>query len=237
VTVSDLISGSLRLLGILASGEAPAAAEQQDAFASLNSLLDSWKLEKLMCYAILPQNFPLVAGKMSYTMGVGGDFNTEWPTRIEKVNLIYTQTGSSAPLTLDVEIIDLDQYQSFVVPSTASTIPMWVYPDSNYPLRTLYFYTVPSIVNSVDIFCWSQIDAFTDVNADITLPPGYEKALRYNLALELASEYGKMPSQIVVAGALSAKSAIKSFNMKPVLLQADNALLSHRTGFNYLTGE
>jgi hypothetical protein len=91
-------------------------------------------------------------------------------------------------------------------------------------------------VNSVDIFSWSQIDQFTDVNADIVLPPGYEKALRYNLALEMAPEYGKNPSEIVVAGALTAKAAIKSFNLKPVLMQADNALLSHRTGWNYLTG-
>jgi hypothetical protein len=237
VTVDDLITGSLRLLGILASGEAPAAAEQQDAFASLNSMLDSWKLEKLMCYAVLPERFPLVAGKLSYTMGSGGDFDTEWPTRIEKVNLIYAQTDNSAPLNLNIEIIDLDQYNAFIVPTTASTIPMWVYPDSNFPLRTLFFYTVPSIVNSVDIFSWSQIDEFTDVNADIVLPPGYERALRYNLALELGPEYGLSPSPVVAAGALSAKAAIKAFNLKPVLMQCDNALLSHRTGFNYLTGE
>ena len=64
MTVRDLINGSFRLLGTLASGEQATAAEAADALASLNSLLDSWKLEALLVYAILPQTFPLVGGKM-----------------------------------------------------------------------------------------------------------------------------------------------------------------------------
>lgn len=236
MTVRDLITGSLRLLGVLASGEQPTAAEAIDSLASLNSMLDSWNIEKLMCFAVLPQSFPLVAGKLGYTMGPGGDWDTEWPARVENVKLLYN-TGTNPEMVLDIAIINRDQYLSFIVPGTTSTIPMWVYIDDGFPLKTFYFYTVPSIVNSVDIFCWSQITAFTDLNQDISFPPGYERAIRSNLALELAPEFSATPSQIVIAMAQTSKANIKSFNMRPLYMQVDSALLSNKTGFNWLTGE
>lgn len=236
MTVLDVISGALRLLGVIASGENPAADEAQDALASLNDMIDSWKLERLMVYAILPQTFPLVAGQMSYTMGPGGDFDTERPTRIDKVNLIYP-AGSGLPLDLPVEVINQDQYEAFIVPGTQSPIPMWVYPDSGFPLRTLFFYPVPSAANSVEIFTWGLIDGFDSVTDTVSLPPGYARALRFNLALELAAEYGKQIPVTVAAVAQEAKAKIKSFNTPVLYLQVDPALTARRTGFNYLTGE
>ena len=237
MTVRDLISGSLRLLGVLASGEQPTAAEAQDALASLNSMIDSWQNERLMLYAILPQTFSLVAGKLSYTMGPGGDWNAVRPVRIDKIQFSYTQNGTPNPLNLPIEIIDLDQYQQFVVPGTASSIPMWVYPDSGYPLRTLYFYTVPTAAESVQIFSWSQLASFATLDDAVAFPPGYERALRYGLALELADEYGVPVSVPNQAKAGDAKAKIKSINSASPLMQADAALISHRAGFNYLTGE
>lgn len=236
MTVLDLITGSFRLLGVLAGGEQPRADEAQNALSSLNSMIESWNLEKLMCYAVLPQTFPLVAGKLAYTMGVGGDWDAAWPSRIENVKLLYN-TGTNPEMVLDIAIINRDQYLSFIVPSTSSTIPMWVYIDDGFPLKTFYFYTVPSIVNSVDIFAWSEITAFPDLQTEIILPPGYERALRFNLALELAPEYGKEPSPIVAAGAATSKATIKSFNMRPLYMQVDQALTAQKAGFNWLTGE
>lgn len=236
MTVRDLITGSFRLLGVLASGEQPAAAEMQDAFGSLNSMVDSWNLERLMIMAILPQTFSFTAGKKVYTMGPGGDWDTAWPTRIEKVQMNYTSAGSPM-INLPIEIINLDQYQQFTVPDTASTIPMWVYPDDSYPLRNLYFYTVPSIVNTVDIFTWSQLTQFVSIDDDIVFPPGYELALRSNLALQLAPEYGiAQINPIVAAMAQDSKAKIKSFNIKTPLMTVDSALISCGSTWNYLTG-
>jgi hypothetical protein len=235
VTVRDVISAAFRKLGVLASGEQPNAAELSDALDCLNLLLDSWNIEKLMCFAILPQTFPFQAGKLSYTMGPGGDWKAQWPTRVENVKLLYDTGGT--PMVLDIEIINRDQYLSFIVPSTSSTIPMWVYIDDGFPLKTFYFYTVPSIVNSVNIFTWSQVTEFSDANVDVELPPGYARAILYNLALELAPEYGKEPSAVVAAAAATSKANIKSFNMRPLYMQVDQALTAQRAGFNWLTGE
>lgn len=236
MTVRDLITGSFRLLGVLASGEQPAANEMQDAFASLNSMLDSWKLERLMVYAILPQTFSLVAGKKTYTIGTGGDFDTDWPTRIEKIQLNYNTGG--VPINLPIEILNLDQYQQFTVPDTTSTIPQWMYPDDAYPLRSLSFYPVPSIVNTVDIFTWGLINGFASIDDDIVLPPGYELALKSNLALQIAPEFGiQQINPITAAMAADSRAKIKSFNMKPLFMEVDSALTSRGGYFDWRTGQ
>ncbi len=235
MTVGDLINGSLRLLGVLASGEEPTAEEANDCFTALNSMLESWNLERLMVYAITPQTFGLQAGKKTYTMGAGGDFNALWPTRIEKMTFQYASDGPT--MNLPLEMIDLDQYQRLLLPDTQSPIPNRVYVDDSYPLRNLSFYLVPSVGDNVNIFTWDQISAFASLPQVITLPPGYERALRANLALEVAPEFGKEPSQVVASTALTAKAILKSFNLKTPLMRVDGALLARHHRSNIFTGQ
>ena len=226
----------MRLLGVLAAGEQAQADEAQDALATLNDMIDAWKLERLMVYAILPQRFNLVASQKTYTMGPGGDFNTERPVRVDQVNLIYT-ADEPLPLTLPIDVLNLDQYQAIVVPDVTSTIPLKVYIGDNYPLRSVSFYPVPQIGYPVEIFAWKLIDGFPDINQTIDLPPGYARALRFNLALELADEYGKTPGAATVAKAAESKAGIKSANIEPLCLQCDPALVSKSGLFNWRTGE
>lgn len=236
MTVRDLINGSFRLLGTLASGEQATAPEAEDARTALNSLLDSWKLERLMVYAILPQTFPLVGGQLSYTLGPTGDWDTERPVQIDQMSLLYTGSGSP-PLNMPIEILNLDQYQQIIVPTTTSPIPMSCYIDDAFPLRTVSFWPVPTVNYSVNVFTWGLVDGFDDINDDITLPPGYERAMRFNLALELAPEYGVTPSNVVLAGAQDSKATVKRNNIKPLLMSCDPALTAQRSGFNWLTGQ
>lgn len=53
------------------------------------------------------------------------------------------------------------------------------------------------------------------------MPVGYTRAIRYNLAVELAMEYGKQPSAQVMAMAEELKAQLMRVNAEPVLLQSD----------------
>jgi hypothetical protein len=226
----------MRLLGVLAAGEQPAADEAQDALVTLNDMIDAWKLERLMVYAILPETFQLQAGKKSYTMGPGGDFDTARPVRIDKVNLQYTQTNPQ-PLSLPVHLLNLDQYQAIIVQDTSSTFPTQVYPNDDFPLRTLFFWPVPQIGFPVDVFTWKLINGFADINQTISLPPGYQRALRFNLALELAPEYGKQIPPGVAAIAEESRAVIKSNNIPRLYMRVDPALTAKSDLFNWRTGD
>ena len=60
----------------------------------------------------------------------------------------------------------------------------------------------------------------------LPLPPGYERALRYALAVELAPEFGKTPSPIVLSTAAESFGLIKSRNAQPQYLYFDATLTS-----------
>jgi len=94
MTGLDLVSRSLSLIGVLASGETPSGAESSDGLSFLNDLLDSWNAERLMVFTITREAFDsngnpfyLTLGKQDYTMGTGGNFNFPRPARIERAGI------------------------------------------------------------------------------------------------------------------------------------------------------
>ena len=83
-TANELISRSLRLMGVQGVGRRTLTAnEAADGLEALNGMLESFSLERMMVYQILEENFPLVAGTASYTIGSGGTFSTIRPIKIE----------------------------------------------------------------------------------------------------------------------------------------------------------
>lgn len=69
VTAQDIIYKSLRLLGVLASGEAPTAAEAQDSLYSLNSMIDSFSANPQFYYYSQDEKFTLTSAQRVYAMG------------------------------------------------------------------------------------------------------------------------------------------------------------------------
>lgn len=68
ITAQDIIYKSLRMLGVLASGEAPTAAEAQDSLYSLNSLIDSFSANPQYYYYTQDEVFSLTT-KGIYAIG------------------------------------------------------------------------------------------------------------------------------------------------------------------------
>jgi hypothetical protein len=241
VTVRDLIKGSLRLLGVLASGEEPTAEEATDALSALNSMIESWKNDSLLVYTVAERNFNLVANQKRYTIGPGGNWDMPRPARVEALNLIYTNTQPQ-PLVMPIRLLTLEQYNEIIVPDTTSdpAAVMDCYIDGNYPLRNASFYLVPNASMAVTMYFWQSVDTFdgdiaTALNLVLALPPGYERALRFNLAVEMANEFGKEPMPSTSRNAVESKAVLKRINYRPRYLGTDPAL-SPVGGFNYITG-
>jgi hypothetical protein len=74
------------------------------------------------------------------------------------------------------------------------------------------------------------------LTTSLSFPPGYEKALRYTLATNLAPEYGVAVSPAVAAIAASSKADIKRANKKRVLAAYDSTLLGEPAFAYYQRG-
>lgn len=231
-TGRNLVEGSLKLLGVLAVGENASANELADGLERANEMLDSWSAENLMIYAKVREEFSLSAGKDSYTIGTNGspDFNTSRPVDYLSFGLEHDGGNTETP----VKIISQGQYAGLRSKSVTSNIPFYVFIEGTWPNDTLKLYPVPSESNTLVIYSLKALSEFTK-NADIDLPQGYKKALRYNLAVELAPEYGKAPSNEVLMGAIESKEIIKRKNQNLMLSVTDAP--THRRHYNIFTDE
>lgn len=234
MTVRDLINGSFRLLGVLASGESPSSQEQTDAFNALNDLVDSLSNNRLFIYNITEESFSFLTSKQTYTMGPSGDFDTTRPQKIENVNIVVSGTED---FELPMKLINKDEWAQIKVKTVDSPLPRRIYPDYAYPLINLNFWPIPSTTNSVKIWSWKAIADFATVDTTLSLPPGYQRLLRYNLALELAPEYGVTPSNEVREIARKSIQEIEAMNLGPQYLDCDPAVLGSSKAFNYYTGD
>lgn len=236
MTVSDLLNSSLRLLGVLASGEVPTASEQTDALNALTLMLDSMSNESLLIFSKVREVFPLVAGQQSYTFGTGGQWNSARPQKIE--NAAVQAYGTSPVAELPMKIITKDEYAAIVVKTVQSSVPLYLYNDDANPLSNVSIWPVSNVGINIVLYSWKSLASYATINTVITLPAGYLRMLKYNLAVEIAAEYGVQAPDDVIALALQTKKFIKQMNSKPLYLTTDAALGSGQRGaFNWLTGD
>ena len=232
----DLITGAMRLIGVLAAEESPTSSEVADGLLALNDMIEAWSAERMMIFTITILDFPLTPGKQNYTYGLGGDFNAPRPVNIDHMGII-TFNNPAQPLELPLDMLSDQGWQDIPVKGISSTFPQKCYDDGAFPLRNLGFWCIPSAPCSVRVYSWTALTQFTDLTTDITFPAGYAKALRYNLALELAPEYNKEPSSLVLAQAIDSKARIKSINAPVMEMKCDPAVVGDggKPIYNWLT--
>lgn len=81
------------------------------------------------------------------------------------------------------------------------------------------------------IYSWTPLTQPAALNTTIAYPPGYARAFRYNLALELAPEYQAPVTPEVRQIALNSLATLKTMNSPDLELNSD--LLPQPTGYNY----
>ena len=217
-TVRDVCTGALRLLGVTQPGRAPSAAQMTTAVYSLRSMLESWSVQDLTIYQTTTEVFTFVPNQMDYTMGPTGDWVTDRPTHVNYVYVRFAQ-GSGTPVDTPVQILNDAQRAAITAKTINSPIPTTVYINNEYPNIKLSFWPVPNSTYEAVIWSDKQLHQFNNISEDLAFPPGYEQAIRYNLALNLAPEFGQEPTATIVETALRSLAQVKMNNDTPRYLR------------------
>lgn len=231
-TANDQITRALRLLGVLAEGEPPSADMASDALLSLNQMLDSWSLERLMCYASIEQVYTWPAGERTRTLGPSGDFTGQRPILVDP-STYYVYTGLSYSLNL----INQAQYNSIGLKTVSSPLPEYLFVNTSYENVELVLLPVPNVDLEIHVVSVLPVNRVDDPSIELFFPPGYLRAFAYNLAVEIAPEYGLEPSRTVQRIASTSKRNIKRINNPEDTLSIPSALLPTPGGFNFYTGQ
>lgn len=202
-TVRDLLTGALKSLTVLGEGDTATAQQITDALDVFNELVDHWNTKVLTLHQVKETSFTLT-GAASYTIGPGGTINTTRPESIDRA--WYRRDSIDYPIA----ILDAAQWAGIEEKSLSSGWPTDIYYETDSPLGKIWTYPLS---NAGSIYLQTH-ELLTEATADtvVSLPSGYRKALRYNLAIDLAPQFGVEPSQAVVKAARESLADVKSRN-------------------------
>jgi hypothetical protein len=216
-TPRDLIQSAFEAVRVYAPGEAALDADMARGFTRLNRMLDSWSNESLTTFALLEQSAPLVVGQSAYTIGPGGDFNMVRPIRIidgpGSAYLLDTN-GNRYP----VDVIPQAKWNTiWNISRSTSNLPDTIFYDPQFPLGIINVYPLYSGGVSVTLFWDSYLSLvkLTSLDVAVMLPPGYEKAIEDNLAIELEPYFPTaIVSPLLRELASTSKANIKRSNIR-----------------------
>ena len=232
-TAGDQINGALRLLGVLAEGETPSAATSQDALFALNQMIDSWGTEKLSTFTTQEQIFDWLPGFVSRTLGPSGDFVGDRPVLMDDATYFV---DASTGISYGIKLINQQQYDGIAVKNVTSTFPQVMWINTNYPDIDMHVYPVPTKVLEWHFISAAQLTQPATIATPLYFPPGYMRAFRYNLACEIAPEFGVEPSGTVGRIAMASKRNLKRINNPDDIMSIPYAIVSTRQRFNIFAG-
>lgn len=227
----QVITDALKLLGVVAGHEVPTSAEQQDAFARLSELIDSWGTHAHTLYVPQRAVLPLVAGQQTYTLGAGGDLEVVPPMGIDAVSWL---TSDAVPVEVYLTIGTDAAYVGQSIKTLTGATPQTVSYTRGAPLGDLWVWPVPSVATDLVLYWHEAVRQFPDLVTPVALLPGYAKALRTNLALELAPEFGRPVDPLVLKLATESLADVKRANLPWVEIGID-AALTGGPAYNILT--
>lgn len=230
-TAIQLITRSMRLSGVIGKGEQPDDDEAADGLVALNAMLDSWQIQRLFVYQIRAETFTWTANQQSRTVGSGGSFSTDLPTRVDD-SCSFTVSGTDYPATL----INNAAWSAIPDKTTTTTIPWWIYAEYGAALVTLYAYPIPSANITFNLRTWKRLQAFSALTTELALPPGNERAIAFSLAEEFGGpEFGAKVPDDVKRIASSARKALRRVNSVTPIMATESGLMT-RMGSSIYAG-
>jgi hypothetical protein len=232
-TAGDQINRALRLLGVLAEGETPSAATSQDALVAMNQMIDSWSTERLSVFCTQDQIFTWPAGQYIRTLGPSGDFIGLRPVLLDDATY-FRDPGTN--VSFGIKFINQQQYNGIAVKTVTSTYPQVIFVNMGFPNVTMSIYPRPTRDLEWHFVSVQILAEAASLSTDLFFPPGYMRAFAYNLAMEIAPEFGVEPSPQVQRIAMTSKRNLKRINNPDDVMSMPYAIVATRQRFNIYSG-
>ena len=232
-TAGDQINRALRLICVLAEGETTSAAVMQDSLMALNQMIDSWNTERLSVFSTQDQIFTWPAGLITRTLGPSGDFIGLRPVLLDDATY-YRDPGTN--VSFGIKFINQQQYNGIAVKTVTSTYPQVIFVNMTFPDVTMTVYPRPTRDLEWHFISVQELTNPATLATDLFFPPGYLRAFTYNLAMEIAPEFGVEPSPQVQRIAMTSKRNLKRINNPDDVMSMPYAIVANRQRFNIYAG-
>lgn len=229
----DLINDALRSIKAIGIDETAEAGVSAVSLRSLNRMLGSWSAGVHAIYTEGKIAHALTGGQGIYTIGTAGgeDINSARPVAITAANV--NNGNRDYPL----EIIGERRYNEISRKDASGYLPGFLYYDANMPTAKIYLWCYPSSSLTLNLYVRQPLSDL-DYNTTLTLPPGYEEAIVYNLGKRLAPGFNLETDMDYNELAQEGLDIIERANTMNDLRTArcESALLSGENGFDIESG-
>jgi len=232
-TAADQINGALRLIGMLAEGETPSAATAQDSLNALNQMIDSWNIERLSVFSTQDQVFTWTPNQIHRTLGPTGNFVGNRPILLDDATYFKDPTNG---ISFGIKIINQQQYDGIAVKTVTSTYPQVIWINMDYPNIDMYVYPVPTKALEWHFISVTELTQPASLSTTLAFPPGYLRCFKYNLACEIANEFGVEPPPNVARIAMTSKRNLKRINNPDDIMALPYSIVATRQRFNIFAG-
>jgi hypothetical protein len=105
-----------------------------------------------------------------------------------------------------------------------------------FPDITMSIYPRPTRELEWHFVSVQKLDEPANLATNLYYPPGYLRAFTYNLAMEIAPEFGVEPSPQVMRIAMTSKRDLKRINNPDDIMSLPYAIVANRQRFNVYAG-
>jgi hypothetical protein len=225
----DLIAFAYRAAGIL--------GDLNDGLNLLNMMLAQWQRQRWLVYHLREFKFvgdgvslfrPMNSGDGSLGGSHNGAFNNDFnndftnggfsigaplltgarPDRIETA--FARLIGSPIPVDFPLGILESWEDYSRVGLKTLASLPQYVFLDAGWPVANLYIWPIPTSQYEIHVLMKEVLQSFQALTTSFNMPPEYQDAIVWNLAVRLRAFYRKPPDPVTIELADDALRTIRA---------------------------
>jgi hypothetical protein len=190
LNVRNVVVDAYKMIGDIADSEALDGTRSTVGVDLLNQMITKLNLDNMFAFTMQNVNFTPSSSKRSYTIGLPTvahptvDINAPRPSNITR---LYAKPTSNIAASYEVNKIGLQDLPIFS--TEGSGAPLYFAYNSTYPHASI---ELSSDLSGYDlVICYNTAIPSVQFNDILEIPPEYEPALKYGLAVILAKRYGK----------------------------------------------
>ncbi len=210
-TFLDLLTDAITYIGQAGIGQSISPEQAQQGLRKCNRMTQEWSIQKLVEFVVTVRPFALAATVQDYTVGPTGGFVGTRPVFVDSGLALIPGSSMQNPMN----ILTKEQWDALPdsgVVCGPNGAPANLWPEYTFPDLTFHVSPIPSTVVNIRLGTWELIQQFATLFDEISLPPAYEKAIMYNLAVELAGDYDQPVTQELAMLASGSLNNIKTNN-------------------------
>lgn len=214
-TFLEIASDASSVIGQTGIGQTISPEEAAQAMRFANRMLAKWSAQRLFLPDVNTRSYGLTSGLQDYVVGPTasgpGSFVQSRPMFVENARAVIPGTSTELDMNL-LSKVEWDAIRDKQAQTSVTGTPSDIWTEPSFPNMAFHVWPVPSVGVTIKIGTWELLQQFATVFDVVNLPPEYEDALVFNLAIALAPTYEKPVTQDIQDKAVDGILKLQALN-------------------------